>query len=176
MKRLLVVAMLGLGLLLAPPARALDDAGTCGITVTVDEIVEWDANVTIAAADFSGHITAAEDTTGITASEAMTLYFNVDVNIVPSDATNSGVLTGSGSDTLTTTYKLTGADMTNPDADYIATGTFIGKSYAQTHGAGDGDDVITVNVKAVADASGAGACPDADDYTTTITLTATKPA
>ncbi len=172
MKRLLVVAMLGLGLLLAAPAWALDDAGTCSITATVDEIVEWDGNVTIAAADFSGHITSAKNTAGVTAAEAMTLYFNVNVNIVPSDSTNSGVLTEGGGDTVTTTYKLTGADMTNPDGDYIATGTFIGKSYAQTHAAGDGDCVITVNVKASTDDD----CPDATNYTTTITLTATKPA
>jgi len=175
MKRVLV-ALLGLGLVLAAPSWALDDAATCAITATVDEIVEWDGNVTIAAADFSAHITSAKDTTGITASEDMTLYFNVDVNIVPSDATNAGVLTSAASDTLTTTYQLTGADMTNPDGAYIAAATFIGKTYAQTHTAADGDCVITVNVKAVTDASGAGACPDAADYSTTITLTATKPA
>ena len=176
MKKCSLAVMLGVGLCVATLAWALDDAATCGITATVDEIVEWDGNVTIAASDFSAHITSAKDTTGITASEAMTLYFNTDVNIVPSDATNAGVLTSAASDTLATTYKLTGADMTNADSDYIATGTFIGKSYAQTHAAGDGDCVITVGVKAATEASGAGACPDAADYTTTITLTATKPA
>lgn len=174
-RTLAFVMVVGLGLSLGAPAWALEDAGTCGITATVDEIVEWDANVTIAAGDFSAHITSAGDTTGITATEDMTLFFNVDVNIVPSDAVNSGVLTSAGSDTLVTTYKLTGADMTNPDGDWIATGTFIGKSYAQTHAAGDGDCVITLGVKAATEASGAGACPDADDYSTTITLTATKP-
>lgn len=179
MKKYSLAVMLGVGLSVATLALALDDVATCAITATVDEIVEWDGDVTIAAGDFSAHITSAKDTTGITASVAMTLYFNVDVNIVASDAVNSGVLTaitGIGPyDTLTTTYQMTGADMTNPDGAYIASGTFIGKSYAQTHAAGDGDCVITLGVKAATEASGAGACPDADDYSTTITLTATKP-
>lgn len=174
MRRTLTFLALMLGVFLAAPAWALEDAATCGITATVDEIVEWDGNVTILASDFSAHITSAKDTTGITATKAMTLYYNVNVNIVPSDATNSGVLTSGASGTLTTTYKLTGADMTNPDSSWVASGTFIGKSYAQTHTAGDGDCVITVNVKAATGASGPGACPDAGNYSTTITLTATK--
>ena len=174
MRTILTFLVLMLGVFLAAPAWALDDAATCGITATVDEIVEWDGNVTILAADFSAHITSAKDTTGITATKAMTLYYNVSVNIVPSDATNDGVLTSSASDTLTTSYKLTGDDMTNPDSSWVTSGDFTGKSYAQTHTAGDGDCVITVNVKAAAGASGPGACPDAGDYSTTITLTATQ--
>jgi len=174
MRRQLLAPLLGLALLLAAPAWATQDAATCSITATVDEIVEWDANASIAAGDFSAHITSAKNTTGITASAAMTLYFNTTVTIVPSDATNSGVLTHSGGDTLTTSYQLTGADMTNPDIAWLASGSFIGKSYAQTHTAGDGDCVITVQAKAVTDASGPGACPDQGDYSTTITLTATS--
>lgn len=148
----------------APPA-------TVSITATVDGFAEWaNTTPTIAAADWSGHITQANQTQ--TVSLANTLYTNVDTTITPTAGTNSGILTN-GSQTLTTAYQITG-NVDTPDSGYKAAGTSAGQffnagnTYALTHVSGTG----TYTVNLLAQMSSGAIAPDAGDYTCTVILTA----
>lgn len=151
-------------------------ATTITITGTVETFAEWDSTTqTIAAADFDGHITAVNQTR--TATKTFRLYMNGDVSIAPTAGANGGVLTdtATGTQTLTTQYRVTG-DVMVPDGAYklagVGAGQFFaaGNTYAITHNAGDGSYDVIFSVQMI---SPAAAAPDAGDYTCGVVLTAT---
>jgi hypothetical protein len=174
-----VLALLFVCLLMTPMAAWAGTAGTTvTITGTVDPFAEWDSTTqTIAATDFSGHITAVNQTR--TATKTFVLYMNTDVSIAPStDAgKKNGILTdtATGTQFLTTQYKLTG-DLDTPDGGYKVAGTGAGEffeasnAYDITHDAGDGSYDVTLSVQMI---SPAAAAPDAGDYSCGLVLTAT---
>jgi hypothetical protein len=174
-----VLALLFACLLMTPMVVWAGSAGTTvTITGTVDPFAEWDSTTqTIAPGDFSGHITAANQTR--TATKTFVLYMNADVSIAPStDAgKKNGILTdtATGTQFLTTQYRLTG-DLDTPDAAYKLAGTGAGEFFAGantydiTHNAGDGNYDVTLSVQMI---SPAGAAPDAGDYSCGLVLTAT---
>lgn len=165
----------------AATAWAATDDEVVSMTATVDSFAEWASSndTTIAAADFAGSIdgttvsTAGED---LTVSRALALYANVTVTITAAGTANSGIAThGTTSDTLTTSYQLTGADITTPDSAWKAAGTGVGEffeasnSYEVTHTDGDGSYAVTLEVQLESDDAAAN---DAGDYTCSLTLTA----
>jgi hypothetical protein len=159
------------GLLMPALAHASGStATTITITATVDAFAEWaSATGTIAASDFTGHITAANQS--VTATLANTLYSNVTTTITPTAGASSGVLT-SGSQTLTTAYELTGVD--TPDSSYKAadatSGDFfaVANTYTLTHVSGTG----TYTVNLLAKASSGAVAPDSGNYSCGVVLTA----
>jgi len=183
LRKTMVVSMLAAAALaLAPSARAGTDDEVVTITATVDSFAEWASSndTSIAAADFTGSVdgttvsAAGED---LTVSRALVLYANATVTITAAGTANSGIAThGTTSDTLTTSYKLTGADITTPDATWKAAGTGAGEffeaanTYEVTHT--DGDGAYTVNLEVQLESDDA-AASDAGDYTCSVTLTAT---
>ncbi len=157
---------------LAAAANGGSDPAAVSITATVDTFAEWaDGSPVIDAADWSGHITTVSQS--ITVTEAMTLYSNLDVTITPTAGANSGILTN-GSDTLTTSYMLTG-DLDTPDGAYKAAGSGAGEFFEATNTystdfvAGTGS--YAVNLLAQASSPASEASP-AGDYTCGVTLTA----
>jgi len=156
------------------PSMALggSDAATVSITATVDSFAEWaNAAPAIAAADWTAHISAVDQ--AITASLALTLYANVNTTVTPTAGASSGILTN-GTETLSTSYKITG-DVGTPDTDYKAAGAgegafFNENTYSVTHVAGDGSYALTLGAKAVSPNNRA---PDAGDYSCGVVLTAT---
>ncbi len=171
--RKLTLAVVVAGCLMVPSVVLASAECTVTITATVDTFAEWaDATPAIVATDWDGHITAVDQTR--TASLALTLYANVTSTVTPTAGTNSGILT-TGTETLTTSYKVTG-DVTVPDGDYMAAGTGVGdffeetNTYSVTHLAGDGSYALTLGVQAVSPADRA---PDAGDYSCGVVLTAT---
>lgn len=175
-----VCVAIALGFSMVAWAGADDEV--IGITATVDSFAEWASSnsTTIAAADFAGSVdgtsvsAAGED---LTVSRALTLYANATVTITAAgDATNSGIATSGTSDTLTTSYKLTGADITTPDSAWKAAGTeegqffYASNSYEVTHTNGDGSYEVTLQVQLESEDA---AASDAGDYTCGVTLTAT---
>lgn len=172
-KSLLPTLVLSSLILLPVVALAGTTATTVTITGTVDTFAEWDsATQTIAAADFSGHITAVNQTR--TATKTFKLYMNGNVSIAPTAGANSGVLTVGGQ-TLTTQYRITG-DVTVPDVAYKAAAAGAGEFfdvanlYAITHVGGDGSYDVIFSVQMI---SPAAAAPDAGNYTCGVVLTAT---
>jgi hypothetical protein len=103
----------------------------------------------------------------VEASKDMTLSHDVACDIAVSVAVaGDEVLTSSGR-TLTTAYKLTGADLSNPDGAWVASATFITQTY---HVVGTGpNSTITLSVQATPPSNQA---PDKGTYTAKITLTA----
>lgn len=170
-----VVAAVCLGL--AALAIGGTSVATVSITATVDSFAEWSSPTpSIGAGDWtggaSGHV-AATDTT-ITVTKVLTLYGNVETTITPTTTSNDGILTN-GTETLTTSYKITG-DVGTPDVAYKAAGTGggqffnAGNTYAVTHVPGDGSYAISLGVKLE---SAANRAQDAGNYTCSIKLTAT---
>jgi hypothetical protein len=148
-------------------------ATTITLTGTVDQFAEWDsATQTIAAVDWSGHITAVNQSQ--TVSKGFVLYANDDVVLEPTAGASSGILT-SGTETLTTEYQLRG-DLTVPDAAYKAAGAGGGQffaaanDYAITHVPGDGAYAVTLMARMTSPAARA---PDSGDYSCGVVLTAT---
>ncbi|MCY2951664.1 MAG: hypothetical protein NTU53_06760 [Planctomycetota bacterium] len=142
------------------------------LTGTVDSFAEWDsATQTITAANWTGHITAVNQSRTVTG--AYHLYTNVTVTITPTGSTNSGILTN-GTQTLATEYMITGG-VDTPDGAYKVAGTGLGEffavlnTYALTHVSGTG--VYDVNLLARM-SSPAASAPDSGDYTCGVTLTA----
>ena len=159
-------------LVIAAVAHGGSDPATVSITATVDTFAEWsDDSPVIAADDWSGHITGINAT--ITVTKALTLYANVNVTITPTTTLNDGILTN-GTDTLTTSYKITG-DVGTPDATWKAAGTGAGEffnvsnTYSVAHTAGDGSYAVNLLVQAVSPADKAA---NSGDYTCNVVLTA----
>ena len=127
-KAKLFLASLGLCLLMPVPARAGSAPGaTVAITGTVDTFAEWaDVAPAVTAADWDGHVTQANQSRTI--SKALTLYTNTDTTITPEPPDwNLGILT-SGSQTLVTSYMVTGS-VTTPDAAFKAAGNGAGQFF-----------------------------------------------
>lgn len=181
MSRKTTIAALFVGamLALAPVALAGNDVATVSVTATVDSFAEWaDASPEIVSGEWTG---STDGTTisvvgeSLTVTEAMTLYANANVTLSTAGTTNDGIATN-GSETLTTSYMITG-DVGTPDVDYLAAGTGEGEffedgvnTYTVTHSPGDGSYAINLGAKVQSAASRA---QDAGDYTCTLTLTAT---
>ena len=151
-------------LVLVPMALGGSDSATVSITATVDAFAEWgDHSPTIAAGDWSGHINSASST--ITVTKALTLYTNVNVTITPTTTLNNGILTN-GSQTLTTSYKITG-NVGSPDSSWKVAGTGSGQffnvsnTYSVTHVGGTGS--YTINL--LSQASSPAPASDSGDYT-----------
>ncbi|MGA2498351.1 MAG: hypothetical protein ABSH20_11455 [Tepidisphaeraceae bacterium] len=151
-------------------------AGSAGTTVTinatVDQFAEWgSAPYTIAAADWTGHITATNQSRTLTLSKTLTLYANANVTVTTTDGVNSGVLTN-GTQTLTTEYKVTGGDLhvADVDADYISSAAFLAKSYHIDQVPGDGAYTMTLAVRMTSPNNRA---PDAGNYQCVLNMTAT---
>jgi len=169
---MMAAVVVAAGLMLAPMASAGSAPATVSIAATVDTFAEWaNASPAIAPGDWGGHIGAANQTR--TATKALALYANVTTTLTPTAGTNSGVLTN-GTDTLATSYKITG-DVTVPDVAYKPAGSAGGEffaaanTYTVTQVAGDGSYAINLSVQAVSPNNRA---PDAGDYTCGVVLTA----
>ena len=170
-----VVAAVCLGL--AALAIGGTSVATVSITATVDSFAEWSSPTpSIGAGDWtggaSGHV-AATDTT-ITVTKVLTLYGNVETTITPTTTSNDGILTN-GTETLTTSYKITGDVGGGGDALYKDAGTGAGEffnasnAYTVTHTPGDGSYTVNLLVKAV---SAADKAVDSGYYTCNVVLTA----
>jgi hypothetical protein len=175
---LMVMLSLGANLAMAAPDPAFDEAEAL-VTVTVDEIIEWDDTVnggnfdTIA---ITPNISAQADTPS--ASQSLVLYTNCDLDIT-ADNTAAALLTKT-TDTLVTEYKLDydveadGADTWGVPKDWALHNLFLagGASTpsAVTHETLDGAIEVTLSARA---SNAAGTLADAGDYTATQTLTAT---
>ena len=173
-RKWVVLTAIAVGLMLGQTAWAGSAPAVVSITATVDSFAEWaNASPAIVAADWSAHIGAVNQTQTVT--KALTLYANVTITLTPTGSTNSGILTN-GTDTLSTSYKITG-DVTVPDAAYKVAGTAEGEffatvpanTYTVTQVAGDGSYAISLSVQAVSPNNRA---PDSGDYTCGVTLTA----
>jgi len=103
----------------------------------------------------------------VEASKDMTLSHDVACTIAVSGLASDAVLTSSGR-TLTTAYKLTG-NLSNPDGAWVASATFIGRTYPVGTGP---NSTITLSVQATPPSNQA---PGAGTYTAKITLTASWP-
>jgi hypothetical protein len=168
----MVLTAVAVFLMLAQTASAAGSApASVSITATVDPFAEWaNASPAIGAGEWTGHVGAVDQTR--TATKALSLYANVTITLTPS-STGTGILTN-GTNTLSTSYKITG-DVTEPDIAYKAAGTGAGEffaaanTYTVTHVAGDGSYAINLLVQAVSPNDRA---PDAGDYTCNVTLTA----
>jgi len=170
-RKWMVLTAVAVGLMLAQTASAGSAPASVTITATVDTFAEWaNASPAIVAGDWTGHVGAVDQTR--TASLALTLYANVTITLTPT-STGTGILTN-GTNTLATSYKITG-NVTVPDAAYKPAGTGAGEffaaanTYTVTHVAGDGSYGINLLVQAVSPNNRA---PDAGDYTCNVTLTA----
>lgn len=162
-------------------ASAEDGTHDAVVTLTahVEQFAEWaDTTPDLVAGDFTG---SGDGTTinhvgeFVTATKVMTLYANEDVTITAAATTNGGIATEpTNSDTLTTSYKITG-DVAG-SADYLLAGAGVGQffnggnTYVVTHVPNDGAYTINLGVKLETDTDRA---HDAGDYTCQITLTAT---
>ena len=160
-------------LLFAPMALAGGSGTNTTVTVnaTVDQFFEWrDSDPSITLANF----TAVAQTKGSTV--LLTVWTNVGAIITPSTSDGkSGVLTSTGSDTLTTEYKMTGTDLgATADVAWKSSGvggTFItGNTYTVQQVDGNGVYTMTVNAQATTSAAKAN---DAGSYTCQVVLTAT---
>lgn len=169
-----------LALVLAPRACNAQDDSVVGMTATVGSFAEWaDATPTIATGDWTGTVDGTTITTigeDLTVSLAMALYANVTVTITAAGTANSGIATHTTtSDTLTTSYQLTGADITTPDSAWKAAGSGAGEffeagnTYEVVHTPGDGSYTVDLEVQLESDDA---AVNDAGDYTCEVTMTA----
>jgi len=176
------VAVITFTVELAFGAPAADDA-TCDISVTVNEIMEWEPG-NFPAIDLHTHADGPITTrTGAPEDTAdFTLWTNGDVAL---SADDTAQLTD-GTDVLITKYKIStdgdGSGTTGADGDAVTAShsdswedhdDFLDGSYAAlaiTHVATDGGVEITLEVQATNEAD---EVADAGDYTATQTITAT---
>jgi hypothetical protein len=172
---LMVVLSLGANLAMAAPDPAFD-AATALVTVTVDEIIEWDDTVnagnfeTIALAAITEQADAPE------ASKSLVLYTNCDLDITADLTTepNNAQLKKT-TDSLVTEYKLEydgdgGSATGGTNVGWTDWTTFLGAGSAVTHATLDGAVEVTLFARA---RNATGTLADAGDYTATQTLTAT---
>jgi hypothetical protein len=176
----LVVVCAVLLMLCGSPAWAggTSDA-TIDITATVDSFAEWaNATPSIAAVDWTGSVDGASISQvgeSLTVSKALTLYANANVVITATATANGGIATN-GTETLTTSYMITGDIVGGGDGDYVAAGAGVGQffnaanHYHVTHVSGDGSYTVNLGVKLESPNNRA---VDAGDYTCSIKLTAT---
>jgi len=152
----------------------------CAISVTVDDIVEWEpANFApIVLANITAQNSAPED------NKPLTLWTNCNVEL-GADNTAAARLTD-GNDVLVTNYKLStdgdGAATSGADANAIAAShdyggadhfalysSFLTTELAITHVSGDGNVEVTLYAQAT---NATNEVSDSGDYTATQTITA----
>ena len=150
-----------------------NDAATCVINVTVDQIVEWEgaayAAINLATIDDKGDVPDG--------NSVYTLWLNCNVSLT-ADNTAAAELDNDppGSDTLVTEYKVTydgdgDPDTGGTDTDWATYNNFIsGSGSAITHV--DNDGAVEIRLRARA-SNRTDEVADAGDYTCTQTLTAT---
>ena len=164
--------LLGACLLLAPMALAGGSGTFTTVTVNawVDQFFEWrDSDPSITPANFTASAQTKDS------DVLLTVWTNVGATITPTTADGKlGVLT-SDHDTLTTEYKMTGADLVTPDNAWKssgAAGTFNtgGNSYAVKLVDTTGIYTMTMNAQATTSATKAN---DAGSYSCQVVLTAT---
>ncbi len=122
----------------------------------------------------SPHFTAVNQTR--TGATNLVLHHDVDVTVSISEpVVGDNVLscTEAGStDTLTTSYKLSGTRLSPSDSSWVSAANFVGRNYTLSAAAGEPyESTIQLDVR------GAGATNEANDegeYTATITVTATE--
>jgi len=178
MLKKMIASFVLVALLTAVSASAGTSDATVSLTATVAEFAEWSsASYTIAAGDWTGSASGTTiDQVGesLTVTKALTLYANKDVTVSAAAGTNSGIATN-GTETLTTSYKVTG-DVGIPDGAYKAAAAGVGEffnasnTYSVTHTAGDGSYTINLGVQLESES---GRAENAGDYTASITMTAT---
>ena len=160
-----------------------NDAATCAITASVDQICEWEGE-NFAAMECAV-ITAQADAP--TDSETYTLWVNCNVELTANNTGTVAQLThASTSDYLVTKYKIstdgagvadTGATTAAVSASgsdaWTAHGSFLSTALAVTHYDNDGAVEITLEVQATNDMTGHYEVADAGSYgTCTQTITA----
>ena len=159
------LAMAGAGILMATPS---DATATCSISVTVDQIMEWDANFPpISLADIT------HQTHQVTDTASATLYTNGDVDL-KADNTNAARLHSAGGVALVTEYSLAydgnGVAATGGSpVSYTGYDTFLSTASRITHVSGSGAVLVTLGVRA---SNQSGIEGDATAYTAIQTLTA----
>jgi len=177
MKRLTKILLLAALVLCLTPNLALagdpnyNDAATCVVNVTVDQIVEWEgaayAAINLATIDDQG------DTPD--GNSVYTLWLNCNVSLTANNTTAARLDHGSSGDFLVTEYYVDydgdGASATGgTDTTYATYDNFISGGSAITHIDNDG----AVEIRLYARASNrADEVADAGAYTCTQTLTAT---
>ena len=172
---LMAVLSLGANLAMAAPDPA-SDAATALVTVTVDEIIEWD--------DPNGgnfddivipNLTNQPDTPD--ANKMLVLYTNCDV-VITADNLGPALLTHNGPslDTLVTKYKLDydfeadGTDTWGVEAGWAEHDVFLAGGSAVKHETLDGAVAVTLSAQA---SNADGTLADAGAYHAHQTLTAT---
>lgn len=172
MNRKSLLSMLAAGCILLPSAVRATDSLPTTITVngSVADFAEW--------ATTSDTITIATPLSSVatpqTGSVNLTLYANKAASISAAGGpTNAGVLT-SGTNVLTTKYKLTGAGLSSPDGGFKTadTSNFFGvaNTYAIDYHATAGSYAVTLTVEMSAPGA---AAPASGNYTCDLLLTAT---
>lgn len=112
------------------------------------------------------HIAASGQT--VNGSLLLTLQHDVSCSVVISVAQPGNQVLKRGGQSLVTAYKLTGAALSDGDADYLASDAFIARTY---HLPGTGpSDALTLWVQGTAPS---GQALDAGAYTSTIVMTVT---
>jgi hypothetical protein len=141
------------------------------VNATVDQFFEWrDNNPSITLANF----TASGQTKSNTV--VLTVWTNVAATITPSTSDGkNGILTSATTDTLTTDYKMTGADLgATADGAWKTSGAagtfFVGNTYTVQYVNGTGAYTMTMNAQGTSSAAKAN---DPGAYTCQVVLTAT---
>ncbi|MHC4125676.1 MAG: hypothetical protein ACYSRR_04385 [Planctomycetota bacterium] len=148
------------------------DAADCDISVTVNQIIEWEGT------DFPAiNLTQIDNKTDTpSGSAAYTLWVNCNVSLTANNtASGPAELSSATSDVLKTEYYIDydgdGAASTGgTDTTYAEYDTFISGGSAVTHV--DNDGSVEVTLYARASTAEADEAPDAGAYTATQTLTA----
>lgn len=160
---------------------------TCEITVTVDEIVEWEG-ANFAAIDLDSEASISAQAHSPEGSAVYTLWLNGDITLSADNAGDTAQLEqdGAGTDVLVTKYKIStdgdgdpasGADATaisNSGSDgYLTHDLFLDTGLVVTHVANDGAVEVTLEVEGTNDPAGHKEVANADTYTANQTITAT---
>jgi hypothetical protein len=179
-KRVLIIALLVLavwiGIHVAVRPGDVDAAGQklgkaiarLTITVYVEEFTEWaEASPVIFETDWSGPLNKMNQKQ--TVSKQLILYSNTNATIGARPALNNGILT-MGSNTLETSYRITGA-VASPDYRFKPAGEFFGSQNTYTVAHVDGVGVYTINLEIQASGSPS-AAPEHGLYTCGAMMTA----
>lgn len=150
-----------------------DDTVDCDVTVTVNQIIEWESDAdmtTIALAQINAQGDTPEG------SSTYTLWINCDVSLTANNTASGPAELSSATTVLITKYKIAYDDTggtTGADTAYEDYSTFIdGAGSAVTHVDGDGAVEVTLWAQASNDSTGHKEVSDAGAYTATQTLTA----
>ncbi len=146
-----------------------DDSATCAISVTVNQIIEWEG-AAFPAINLA-QINAKADTPADSA--AYTLWINCNVSLTADNDTDSQL--SNATDTLKTEYYIDydgdGSSATGgTDTSYTEYDTFVAGGSAVTHV--DTDGAVEVTLYARASVAEADEVPDAGAYSATQTITA----